>query len=177
MSETSAVKSTAAEAEETRRLTVQIVSAHVANNSVAPSDLPALIARVYGSLQDLGKAATPVEPERPQPVVPIKKSITPEYLVCLEDGKKLKMLKRHLFTAYGMTPEQYRERWGLAADYPMVAPLYAQQRSVLAKTIGLGTRRASVAPAPVVVAASAKRPRARKAPVPAPAPDQDPTTA
>src|SRR5882757_349147 len=168
MSETSTVTSTAAETDLTRRLTVQIVSAHVANNSVAPNDLPTLIAQVYGSLQSLGKVAAPIETERPQPAVSIKKSITPEYLVCLEDGKKLKMLKRHLSTAYGMTPEQYRERWGLPVDYPMVAPLYAQQRSALAKTIGLGTRRASVAPTPVAVATPAKRPRARKAVTPTP---------
>lgn len=169
MSETGTVTSTAAETDETRRLTVQIVSAHVSNNSVAPNDLPALIAQVYGSLQHLGKTAAPIEPERPQPAVSIKKSITPEYLVCLEDGKKLKMLKRHLSTAYGMTPEQYRERWGLPADYPMVAPLYAQQRSALAKTSGLGTRRADVPAAPIAAATPARKPRARKPAAPAPA--------
>ena len=159
MSENGTATSALAATDETRRLTVQIVSAHVSNNSVAPSDLPALIAQIYGSLQGLGKP-TEIVVERPQPAVAIKKSVTPEYIVCLEDGKKLKMLKRHLFSAYGMTPDQYRERWGLPADYPMVAPAYAQQRSQLAKTIGLGTRRAAPAAEP---AAPAKRPRARKA--------------
>ncbi len=154
--------STIAETDETRRLTVQIVSAHVAKNSVAPNDLPALITQVFESLDNLGKTAAPVEQARPQPAVSIKKSVMPEYLVCLEDGKKLKMLKRHLSTAYGLTPEQYRERWGLPADYPMVAPVYAQQRSDLAKTIGLGTRRG--VPAPVTPTAPTKTPRARKVP-------------
>lgn len=120
-------------------LTTQIVAAHVSNNTVAPGDLPMLIDQVYRSLANVGAEPTAVE-ERPQPAVPIKKSVTPEYIICLEDGKKLKMLKRHLKTAYDMTPEQYRERWGLPAEYPMVAPNYARQRSSLAKQIGLGTR-------------------------------------
>jgi predicted transcriptional regulator len=120
-------------------LTSQIVSAHVRNNMVAVADLPGLIDQVYRTLAGLGTEPAPVA-ERPQPAVPIKKSITPEYIICLEDGKQLKMLKRHLKTAYDMTPEQYRERWGLPADYPMVAPNYARQRSALAKQIGLGTR-------------------------------------
>lgn len=120
-------------------LTTEIVAAHVSNNNVAATELPGLINQVYRSLASVG---TPVEPvqERPQPAVPIKKSINPDYIVCLEDGKKLKMLKRHLKTAYNMTPDEYRERWGLAQDYPMVAPNYARQRSKLAKDIGLGTR-------------------------------------
>jgi len=120
-------------------LTTEIVAAHVSNNNVAVADLPALINQVYRSLATIG---VPVEPvtEKPQPAVNVKKSIYPDYIICLEDGKKLKMLKRHLKTAYGLTPDEYRERWGLAADYPMVAPNYALQRSRLAKDIGLGTR-------------------------------------
>ena len=120
-------------------LTTEIVSAHVSNNTVAVGDLPLLINQVYHSLANIGKAPAPPS-ERPQPAVPLKKSVHADYIVCLEDGKKLKMLKRHLKTAYNMTPETYRERWGLAPDYPMVAPNYARQRSRLAKEIGLGTR-------------------------------------
>ena len=120
-------------------LTIQIVSAHVSNNSVALPDLPNLIAQVYKTLSNVG-TETPLAPERPQPAVPIKKSITPDFIICLEDGKKLKMLKRHLKTAYDMTPDDYRERWALPQDYPMVAPNYALQRSRLAKQIGLGTK-------------------------------------
>lgn len=120
-------------------LTSEIVSAHVSNNSVAMSDLPQLIEQVYRTLANVGNEPANA-PERPQPAVPIKKSVTPDYIVCLEDGKKLKMLKRHLKTAYDMTPEEYRERWSLPPDYPMVAPNYAKQRSKLAKEIGLGTR-------------------------------------
>jgi len=120
-------------------LTAEIVASHVSNNNVATADLPALISQVYASLA--GAAPKPkTEAERPNPAVPIKKSVMPDYIVCLEDGKKLKMLKRHLKTRYDMTPEQYRERWGLPADYPMVAPKYAEQRSALAKKIGLGTK-------------------------------------
>src|SRR5207249_1371853 len=111
-------------------LTTEIVAAHVSNNTVAVSDLPQLINQVYNSLANIGAAPT-APAERPQPAVPIKKSVNPDYIVCLEDGKKLKMLKRHLKTAYNMTPEAYRERWGLSADYPMVAPNYARQRSRL----------------------------------------------
>lgn len=120
-------------------LTTQIVSAHVGHNAVDLSDLPTLIEQVYRTLSNVGSEPAP-QMERPQPAVAIKKSVTPEYIICLEDGKQLKMLKRHLKTAYNMTPEEYRERWGLAADYPMVAPNYAKQRSKLAKQIGLGTR-------------------------------------
>jgi predicted transcriptional regulator len=119
-------------------LTAQIVSAHVSNNSVSPDSLPTLIQEVYKTLADVGKE--PIQPERPQPAVPVKKSVFPDHIICLEDGKKLKMLKRHLKTAYEMTPEQYRERWGLPPDYPMVAPNYALHRSSLAKRIGLGTK-------------------------------------
>ncbi|MBV1800113.1 MucR family transcriptional regulator [Siccirubricoccus sp. G192] len=121
-------------------LTAEIVSAHVSNNPVSLGDLPNLIQDVYRTLASVGLPAVKPQPERPQPAVPIKKSITPEYLICLEDGKKLKMLKRHLQTSYGLTPEQYRERWGLTSDYPMVAPNYAKHRSTLAKKIGLGTK-------------------------------------
>ncbi|MDE0725088.1 MAG: MucR family transcriptional regulator [Alphaproteobacteria bacterium] len=121
-------------------LTADIVASHVSNNGVPVSELPQLIQQVYTTLAELGKEVPPVV-EKPQPAVPIRKSITPDYIICLEDGKKLKMLKRHLKTAYDMTPDQYRERWGLASDYPMVAPNYAEQRRDLAKKIGLGTSR------------------------------------
>ncbi|WP_426956037.1 MucR family transcriptional regulator [Muricoccus radiodurans] len=121
-------------------LTAQIVAAHVSNNPVPVAELSSLIENVHRTLANLGRPAETPAPARPEPAVPIKKSITQGYLVCLEDGKKLKMLKRHLKTAYNMTPEQYRERWGLAPDYPMVAPAYAEHRSSLAKKIGLGTR-------------------------------------
>jgi len=124
-------------------LTTEIVASHVSNNNVAVSDLPEVIQKVYGSLNTLMPNPEPQQPERPQPAVAIKKSVTPEYIVCLEDGKKLKMLKRHLKTRYDMTPEEYRKRWGLPEDYPMVAPSYAQQRSDLAKKIGLGTKRST----------------------------------
>jgi len=160
-----ALASPHATTDETRRLTVQIVSAHVAHNNVAQADLPALIAQIYGALSGLGKVTEPAGPARPEPAVSIRKSITPDYIVCLEDGKKLKMLKRHLASAYNMTPDQYRERWGLPADYPMVAPSYAAQRSQLAKTIGLGTRRSEppAPPAPVAKAPRARKPAAAKA--------------
>src|SRR5438309_8081170 len=120
-------------------LTTEIVAAHVSNNTIALGDLPQLINQVYSSLANIG--TPPVEPAvRPQPATSVKKSVQPDYIVCLEDGKKLKMLKRHLKTAYDMSPEAYRERWNLPPDYPMVAPNYARQRSRLAKEIGLGTR-------------------------------------
>ena len=120
-------------------LTTEIVAAHVSNNNVAVNDLPQLINQIYSSLANIGTVPT-APAARPQPAVSIKKSVQPDYIVCLEDGKKLKMLKRHLKTAYNMSPETYRERWGLGSDYPMVAPNYARQRSRLAKEIGLGTR-------------------------------------
>ena len=119
-------------------LTAQIVSAHVSNNSVTIDALPSLIQDVYRTLAGVGRE--PVQPEKPQPAVPVKKSIFPDYIICLEDGKKLKMLKRHLKTSYNLSPDQYRDRWGLAPDYPMVAPSYARHRSSLAKKIGLGTK-------------------------------------
>ncbi len=121
-------------------LTADIVSAHVSNNSVAVNDLPTLIQNVHSALNGLG--AKVEEPEvKPEPAVSVRSSIKPDYIVCLEDGKKLKMLKRHLMTHYQMTPDEYRAKWGLAADYPMVAPNYAEQRRSLAKKIGLGTKR------------------------------------
>jgi predicted transcriptional regulator len=119
-------------------LTAQIVSAHVSNNTVSSETLSALIHDVYRTLANVG--TEPPEAEKPAPAVPVKKSVFPDYIICLEDGKKLKMLKRHLKTAYDMSPEQYREKWGLPADYPMVAPSYAKHRSSLAKQIGLGTK-------------------------------------
>ena len=118
--------------------TTEIVAAHAGNNTVAPEDLPRLIQDVYKTLSGLGDAQ-PAQ-ERPKPAVAVKKSVFPDYIVCLEDGKQLKMLKRHLKTAYDMSPEDYRERWGLPADYPMVAPNYAKKRSSLAKKIGLGRK-------------------------------------
>jgi predicted transcriptional regulator len=123
-------------------LTSDIVSSHVANNTVAVSDLPQLINNVYATLAGLAQPEKAPEP-RPEPAVPVRSSIKPDYIVCLEDGKKLKMLKRHLMTAYGMTPDQYRAKWGLPADYPMVAPNYAEARRALAKEIGLGTAKTS----------------------------------
>ena len=123
------------------QLTAQIVSAYVSNNSVPATDIPALINQVHSALTRVlaGQVETPAEPLRP--AVSIKRSITPEYIVCLEDGKKFKSLKRHLRTQYNMTPEQYREKWGLPSDYPMVAPNYAIARSQLAKQMGLGQQR------------------------------------
>jgi predicted transcriptional regulator len=121
-------------------LTADIVSAHVSNNSVAVNDLPQLIQNVHNALNGLGNK--PEEPQaKPEPAVSIRSSVKPDYITCLEDGKKLKMLKRHLMTHYQMTPDEYRQKWGLNADYPMVAPNYAEQRRSLAKKIGLGTKR------------------------------------
>jgi len=119
-------------------LAAQIVSAHVQHNSVAANDLPALIQSVYRTLTQAG--VEPPEPVKQEPAVPIKKSVFPDHIVCLEDGKKLTMLKRHLHTAYGLTPAQYRAKWDLPANYPMVAPDYAEKRSSLAKAIGLGRK-------------------------------------
>jgi len=119
-------------------LTSDIVAAHVSNNNVSVEEVSTLIKNVYGALQGLGVA--PVVEERPEPAVSIRASVKPDYLVCLEDGKKMKMLKRHLMTQYNMTPDQYRQRWNLPADYPMVAPDYAEKRRALAKEIGLGRK-------------------------------------
>lgn len=121
-------------------LTADIVAAHVSNNSVAVSDLPLLIQNVHGALTGLSGEKEEVAPKQ-EPAVSVRSSIKPDYIVCLEDGKKLKMLKRHLMTHYNMTPDEYRAKWNLPADYPMVAPSYAEQRRTLAKKIGLGTAR------------------------------------
>jgi predicted transcriptional regulator len=118
-------------------LTADIVAAHVSNNSVAVSDVPTLIGNVHSALAGLSGGNT-VPATAPEPAVPIRLSVKKDYIVCLDDGKKLKMLKRHLMTHYGMTPDDYRAKWGLPADYPMVAPAYAETRRVLAKAIGLG---------------------------------------
>jgi predicted transcriptional regulator len=121
-------------------LTADIVAAHVSNNSVAVNDLPNLIQNVHGALSSI--SGNVAEPEaKLEPKVSVRSSIKPDYIVCLEDGKRLKMLKRHLMTHYGLSPDQYRKKWGLASDYPMVAPNYAEQRRTLAKSIGLGTKR------------------------------------
>jgi predicted transcriptional regulator len=125
-------------------LTADIVAAHVSNNSVAVNDLPTLISNVHGALVGLTGPAPVVPEPKQEPAVSIRASIKPDYVVCLEDGKKLKMLKRHLMTHYNMTPDQYRAKWGLPNDYPMVAPNYAEQRRTLAKSIGLGTKRRKV---------------------------------
>ncbi len=126
------------DAQEALELTTEIVASYVSNNTVSAEDLTLVIQDVYKTLSGLGQQAPLAD--RPKPAISVKKSVTPDYIVCLEDGKKLKMLKRHLKTAYNLTPEEYRERWGLAADYPMVAPNYALHRSSLAKKIGLGTK-------------------------------------
>lgn len=120
--------------------TSTIVASYVSNHSIAPAELPALIESVFRALSNAGNPETVVVGEKPQPAVPIKKSIGDDFIICLEDGKKLKMLKRHLKTRYNMTPEEYRHRWGLPSDYPMVAPAYAEQRSALAVKIGLGRK-------------------------------------
>ena len=124
------------------RLASTIVSAHLSKNSVPLADIPAMIRDVYDALASNVTGPAPA----PDPAVPIKKSITQDYLICLDDGKKLKMLKRHLKTAYGMSPEDYRTKWGLNSDYPMVAPAYAKKRSDLAKAIGLGQARRKAKP-------------------------------
>jgi predicted transcriptional regulator len=121
-------------------MTADIAAAHVSNNSVAISDLPLLIQNIFGALSGLSGKPVVVTPKQ-EPAVSIRASIKPDYIVCLEDGKKLKMLKRHLMTHYQMTPDEYRAKWNLPADYPMVAPNYAEQRRMLAKKIGLGTTR------------------------------------
>jgi predicted transcriptional regulator len=123
--------------------TASIVAAYVSHNAIAADQLPGLIARVHAALSNVsgGPAALAGAGETPRPAVPVKRSVTPDYIICLEDGKRFKSLKRHLRTQYKMSPEQYRERWGLSADYPMVAPNYAKTRSQLAKKIGLGQQR------------------------------------
>lgn len=122
-------------------MTAEIVSAYVSANSIPPQELPALIRTIYASLNELSGAARAGSEPAQEPAVPIKKSVTPDYIVCLEDGKKFKSLKRHLRTRYSMSPDEYRAKWGLPHDYPMVAPNYAKERSTLAKRMGLGTAR------------------------------------
>jgi len=133
------------ERSEILQLTSDIVSSHVSNNPVPTGDLPDFIEAIFKKLDMLANEPEEEPVEELKPAVPIKKSITPDHIICLEDGKKLKMLKRHLKTSYNMTPEDYRERWGLAADYPMVAPNYAAKRQELAKKIGLGRTRTTAA--------------------------------
>ncbi|MGE3142351.1 MAG: MucR family transcriptional regulator [Hyphomonadaceae bacterium] len=122
-------------------MTADIVSAYVSANQVAPPELPALIRTIYAALQDVNGAAPALPEQSLEPAISVKKSVTPDFIVCLEDGKKFKSLKRHLRTRYSMTPEEYRAKWGLPHDYPMVAPNYARARSDLAKRMGLGTAR------------------------------------
>ena len=141
-------------------LTAKIVSAHVSKNRVGTEDLPSLIQSVYRSLSTAG--VVEAAPIAQTPAVPIKKSVYPDFIVCLEDGKKLKMLKRHLQTSYGLTPVAYRAKWGLPSDYPMVAPNYAATRSTLAKSSGLG-RKPAPEPDPVVSKLPARRARGSKA--------------
>ena len=124
--------------EELLRMTADVVAAYVSKNTLPTAQLAEVINAVYGSLKGLESQVAEPPPEPVKPAVPIRKSITADYLICLEDGKKLKMLKRHLRSTYNMTPDEYRVRWGLAPDYPMVAPNYAEQRSAFAKKIGLG---------------------------------------
>ena len=122
-------------------LTTKIVAAYTSRNAIQGSDLPALIDQVFQGLAGSATASTTSAPQaRPEPAVPVKKSVFADYIVCLEDGKKMKMMKRHLMTSYGLTPHAYRERWGLPSDYPMVAPSHAEKRSTLAKSIGLGRK-------------------------------------
>jgi predicted transcriptional regulator len=143
-------------------LTADVVSAFVSNNSIGAQDLAALIASVHTAIQALGSPPAPIEAEKSQPAVPIKKSITPDHLISLEDGRRYKALKRHL-RSLGMTPDQYRAKWALPHDYPMVAPAYARQRSELAKALGLGQQRRNRPPAASSVEPNppAKRGRAR----------------
>ncbi|HSD35052.1 MAG TPA: MucR family transcriptional regulator [Alphaproteobacteria bacterium] len=125
-------------AEEILRMTAEVVSAYLSNNLLPASQISEVIQTVHTSLNSLGAGRTDSAVEPPKPAVPVKKSVTSDYIICLEDGKKLKMLKRHLRSTYNMTPDEYRTKWGLPSDYPMVAPNYAQQRSEFAKKIGLG---------------------------------------
>ncbi len=121
-------------------LTAQIVSAHVAKNQIAAQGLPALIDQVFNALKTAGSEPAPIVVEKQLPFVPAKRSVFPDYIICLEDGRKLKTLKRHLRSTFGLSPDQYREKWGLAPEYPMVAPNYAEHRSKLAKQLGLGRK-------------------------------------
>lgn len=122
------------------RMAVEVVSAYVSKNPLPAGQIPEIIQTVYSSLSNLDAGTPELKAEAPRPAVPVRKSVTPEYIICLEDGKKLKMLKRHLRTTYNMTPDEYRAKWALPPDYPMVAPNYAAQRSEFAKKIGLGRK-------------------------------------
>ena len=136
--------------DELLRMTTQVVASYLGKNDLPADRIPEIINTVYSSLRDLDVTTTEIKTEPAKPAVPVRKSVTPEYIICLEDGKKLKMLKRHLRTMYNMSPDDYRAKWGLPADYPMVAPNYAAQRSEFAKQIGLGrtsSREKDVAPA------------------------------
>jgi predicted transcriptional regulator len=148
-------------------LTADIVTAHVSNNSLSAQEVPALISSIYGALAGLGTASPPEE--KLEPAVSIRSSVKADHIVCLEDGKKMKMLKRHLMTDHGLTPAEYRARWGLGADYPMVAPDYADKRRVLAKQIGLG-RKPGQKPAPKAQAKKAASPRKKSRAVNGPSP-------
>ena len=128
------------------RMSVDIVSAYVSNNSIAATQVPDIINTVYGALNSLNGNTVGESTESQKPAVSVRRSVNPDYIVCLEDGKKLKMLKRHLRAAYGMSPDEYRAKWGLPADYPMVAPNYALQRSAFAKEIGLGRKKGEKVP-------------------------------
>ncbi len=143
-------------------LTADIAAAYVSNNTVQASDVPSVIQTIYRALAGIGASAAAPAPEPQKPAVPLKKSITPDFLISLEDGKKYKSLKRHLRTQYNMSPEDYRAKWGLAKDYPMVAPNYAASRSALAKSMGLGRGGAAkAAPKPAPKAKSPRTPRAK----------------
>ena len=146
---------------ELAELTSEIVASYVAKNSVRPGDLPALIMSIYQTLGSLGHTASPPPAIELKPAVPIKKSVTDDFIISLEDGRKFKSLKRHLTAEYGMTPNQYREKWGLPADYPMVAPAYAKQRSALAKSLGLGRKASKTEPATDAPPAPSKTPRSK----------------
>jgi predicted transcriptional regulator len=136
------------ERQELLHLTTEIVASFAGHNTWAVGDLPAVIASVFRTLRGVGQGEAEKPAEAPVPAVPVKKSIGTDFLVCLEDGRKVKMLKRYLATRHGLTPDQYRQRWGLAKDYPMVPPAYAAQRSAMAKQIGLGRKPAAAAPEP-----------------------------
>ena len=137
-------------------LTTKIVAAYISKNAMPGAQLPALIDQVFQSLASVATGSAAAPAARPDPAVPVKKSVFPDYIVCLEDGKKMKMLKRHLMTSYGLTPQAYRERWGLPSDYPMVAPSYAEKRSTLAKSIGLGRKPTGAAATEVAPEAAAE---------------------
>jgi len=143
------------------KLASDIVAAYVANNSVPRAELPTLIAEVHAAIGRLRNGVAQEPEVKPTPAVPVKQSVTPDHIVCLDDGKRFKSLKRHLAIHHGMTPEEYRQKWDLAPDYPMVAPAYAAARSLLAKSMGLGRKRAQQAPVPTI---AEKKPRRMRVP-------------